>query len=65
MLLIRRFEERAALAYTQARIGGYCHLNLGEEATIVGLMERSRSATTSSPTTGNTATHRQSTIRGK
>ena len=39
MLLIRRFEERAAQAYTQARIGGYCHLNLGEEATIVGLME--------------------------
>jgi pyruvate dehydrogenase E1 component alpha subunit len=24
--------------YTRARIGGYCHLNLGEEATIVGLM---------------------------
>lgn len=39
MLLIRRFEERAAQAYTQARIGGYCHLNLGEEATIVGLMQ--------------------------
>ncbi|MBX6766506.1 MAG: hypothetical protein IRY90_05045, partial [Actinomadura rubrobrunea] len=38
MLLIRRFEERAARAYTQAKIGGYCHLNLGEEATIVGLM---------------------------
>ncbi|TDQ52295.1 pyruvate dehydrogenase (acetyl-transferring) E1 component subunit alpha [Actinorugispora endophytica] len=38
MLLIRRFEERTAQAYTQARIGGYCHLNLGEEATVVGLM---------------------------
>ncbi|MDA8371923.1 MAG: pyruvate dehydrogenase (acetyl-transferring) E1 component subunit alpha [Nocardiopsaceae bacterium] len=38
MLLIRRFEERTGQAYTQARIGGYCHLNLGEEATIVGLM---------------------------
>lgn len=38
MLLIRRFEERAARAYTEAKIGGYCHLNLGEEATIVGLM---------------------------
>jgi pyruvate dehydrogenase E1 component alpha subunit len=24
--------------YTKAKIGGYCHLNLGEEATIVGLM---------------------------
>jgi pyruvate dehydrogenase E1 component alpha subunit len=38
MLLIRRFEERAARAYTEAKIGGYCHLNLGEEATVTGLM---------------------------
>lgn len=38
MVLIRRFEERAAQGYTQAKIGGYCHLNLGEEATVVGLM---------------------------
>lgn len=36
MLLIRRFEEKAAEMYTKARIGGYCHLNLGEEATVVG-----------------------------
>jgi pyruvate dehydrogenase E1 component alpha subunit len=38
MVLIRRFEERAARGYTQALIGGYCHLNLGEEAAVVGLM---------------------------
>ena len=38
MLLIRRFEERAGEMYTRAKIGGYCHLNLGEEATIVGLL---------------------------
>lgn len=38
MVFIRRFEERAARAYTEARIGGYCHLNLGEEATVAGLM---------------------------
>lgn len=38
MVEIRRFEERAARAYTQAEIGDYCHLNLGEEATVVGLM---------------------------
>ncbi len=38
MLLLRRFEERASEMYTKAKIGGYCHLNLGEEATIVGLM---------------------------
>src|SRR2546429_3382508 len=36
MLLIRRFEERAQTEYTKAKIGGYCHLNLGEEATAVG-----------------------------
>jgi pyruvate dehydrogenase E1 component alpha subunit len=39
MQLIRRFEERAAEMYQRAKIGGYCHLNLGEEATIVGLMD--------------------------
>ncbi|MCC6176655.1 MAG: pyruvate dehydrogenase (acetyl-transferring) E1 component subunit alpha [Chloroflexi bacterium] len=38
MVLIRRFEEKAGEMYTRAKIGGYCHLNLGEEATIVGLM---------------------------
>lgn len=38
MVLLRRFEERAGEMYTKAKIGGYCHLNLGEEATIVGLM---------------------------
>jgi pyruvate dehydrogenase E1 component alpha subunit len=36
MLLIRRFEEKAGEMYNRARIGGYCHLNLGEEATVVG-----------------------------
>jgi len=38
MMLVRRFEERAQRAYTQALVGGYCHLNLGEEATVVGLL---------------------------
>jgi pyruvate dehydrogenase E1 component alpha subunit len=42
MMLIRRFEERAARAYTEALIGGYCHLNLGEEAAVVGLMSALR-----------------------
>jgi dihydrolipoamide dehydrogenase len=36
MYLIRRFEERTQVEYTKAKIGGYCHLNLGEEATVVG-----------------------------
>jgi pyruvate dehydrogenase E1 component subunit alpha len=39
MQLIRRFEERTAEMYQRAKIGGYCHLNLGEEATVVGLMD--------------------------
>jgi pyruvate dehydrogenase E1 component alpha subunit len=38
MLLIRSFELTAAEMYKRAKIGGYCHLNLGEEATVVGLM---------------------------
>jgi pyruvate dehydrogenase E1 component alpha subunit len=42
MMVIRRFEERAAQGYTQAKIGGYCHLNLGEEATVIGLMSALR-----------------------
>jgi pyruvate dehydrogenase E1 component alpha subunit len=36
MVLIRRFEEKTGEMYQKARIGGYCHLNLGEEATVVG-----------------------------
>jgi pyruvate dehydrogenase E1 component alpha subunit len=44
MLLVRRFEERAARAYTEALVGGYCHLNLGEEAAVVGLMAALRPA---------------------
>lgn len=42
MVLVRGFEERAAQSYTQAKIGGYCHLNLGEEATVVGLLAAMR-----------------------
>jgi len=36
MLLIRRFEERAGELYGRAKIGGFLHLAIGEEATIVG-----------------------------
>jgi len=36
MVLIRAFEERAEEQYTRARIGGYLHLQIGEEATVVG-----------------------------
>jgi pyruvate dehydrogenase E1 component alpha subunit len=44
MVLIRSFELRAAEMYTRAKIGGYCHLNLGEEATVTGLMAALRPA---------------------
>jgi pyruvate dehydrogenase E1 component alpha subunit len=36
MLLIRRFEEKAAEAYTLGKIGGFCHLYIGQEAVAVG-----------------------------
>jgi pyruvate dehydrogenase E1 component alpha subunit len=39
MVLIRRFEERTEEQYTRARIGGYCHLAIGEEAATVGAVD--------------------------
>ncbi|HWT25634.1 MAG TPA: pyruvate dehydrogenase (acetyl-transferring) E1 component subunit alpha [Solirubrobacteraceae bacterium] len=36
MLLIRVFETEAERQYKAARIGGYCHLSSGQEATCVG-----------------------------
>ena len=36
MLLIRRFEERSAEMYALGKIGGFCHLYIGEEAVAVG-----------------------------
>jgi pyruvate dehydrogenase E1 component alpha subunit len=36
MLLIRAFEPEAERQYKKARIGGYCHLATGQEATHVG-----------------------------
>ena len=36
MLLIRRFEEKAAEAYALGKIGGFCHLYIGQEAVAVG-----------------------------
>ena len=36
MLLIRRFEEKAAEAYALGKIGGFLHLYIGEEAVAVG-----------------------------
>jgi pyruvate dehydrogenase E1 component alpha subunit len=39
MVLIRHFEEKAFEMYTRAKIGGYCHLNIGEEAAVVGAVQ--------------------------
>lgn len=36
MLLIRRFEEKAAQMYGLQKIGGFCHLYIGQEASAVG-----------------------------
>jgi pyruvate dehydrogenase E1 component alpha subunit len=36
MLLARRFEEKAAEAYAVAKIGGFCHLYIGQEAVAIG-----------------------------
>jgi len=36
MHLIREFEIRCAQAYQQAKIGGFCHLYIGQEACAVG-----------------------------
>jgi pyruvate dehydrogenase E1 component alpha subunit len=44
MLLIRRFEERAGEMYAKAKIGGFLHLAIGEEATIVGAARALRDA---------------------
>ena len=42
MMLIRRFEERCAQSYQQAKVGGFCHLYIGQEAVAVGLDPRPR-----------------------
>src|SRR5262245_20181985 len=42
MLLIRRFEEKAAEAYSSGKIGGFCHLYIGQEAVAVGAISAIR-----------------------
>lgn len=36
MFLIRRFEEESARSYSMGKIGGFCHLYIGQEAVAVG-----------------------------
>jgi pyruvate dehydrogenase E1 component alpha subunit len=40
MLLIRRFEEKAGEAYSLGKIGGFCHLYIGQEAVGVGCISQ-------------------------
>ena len=42
MILIRRFEEKSAEAYTLGKIGGFCHLYIGQEAVAVGALSALR-----------------------
>jgi pyruvate dehydrogenase E1 component alpha subunit len=39
MVTIREFETEAERQYKAAKIGGYCHLSSGQEATTVGTMD--------------------------
>ncbi len=38
MLEIRRFEERAAQLFGMGHIGGFCHLYIGQEAVVIGVL---------------------------
>src|SRR5260221_10814231 len=42
MLLIRRFEEKCAESYSLGKIGGFCHLYIGQEAVGVGALSALR-----------------------
>ena len=42
MLLIRRLEEKCAEAYSLGKIGGFCHLYIGQEAVAVGALSALR-----------------------
>ena len=39
MLTIRRFEEKAGQMYGQGLIGGFCHLYIGQEAVVTGVID--------------------------
>ncbi len=42
MLRIRRFEERALMAYSQQKIRGFCHVYIGQEAITAGMVSALR-----------------------
>ncbi|MGB9181150.1 MAG: pyruvate dehydrogenase (acetyl-transferring) E1 component subunit alpha [Pyrinomonadaceae bacterium] len=42
MILVRRFEEKCAESYSLGKIGGFCHLYIGQEAVAVGSIAATR-----------------------
>ena len=42
MLLIRRFEEKSMEVYSAGKIGGFCHVYIGQEAVAVGSLSAIR-----------------------
>jgi pyruvate dehydrogenase E1 component alpha subunit len=61
MILIRRFEERAAEEYMKGNIGGFLHLAIGEEAAVVGTITALRP---DDPITSTYREHGQALARG-
>lgn len=61
MILIRRFEERAAEEYMKGNIGGFLHLAIGEEAAVVGTITALRD---DDPITSTYREHGQALARG-
>jgi pyruvate dehydrogenase E1 component alpha subunit len=39
MMLMRKFEEKCGQLYIQQKFGGFCHLYIGQEAVLSGMME--------------------------
>jgi pyruvate dehydrogenase E1 component alpha subunit len=42
MMLVRRFEEKSAQLYGQQKIKGFCHLYIGQEAIVAGMVTAMR-----------------------
>ena len=56
MLRVRRLEETCVELYSAAKIRGFLHVYIGEEAVAAGVMNALARTTPSSPPTGSTAT---------
>ena len=46
MFLIRKFEEKAGQLYGAGKIGGFCHLYIGQEAVVIGILSSIKSEDT-------------------